>query len=114
VSALGEVGLRCGVETALFRVALARAFMGKYLNRVDRTVFFIFYEDVDFRSIEKHTSNILASRHSALMIQGYNSYKQLFKAFYTHSQYLNNQEEFLNLLEQLFLEPDLPMPKLKR
>lgn len=55
-------------------VAVAKAFLKKYLNRVDRSVFFVFYEDVDFRNIEKNTINILASQHAHLLRPAYLAY----------------------------------------
>lgn len=114
IISIGELVLSCGVKTKFFMVALARAFMGKYLNRVDRSVFFVFYEDVDFHNIEKRTSNLLASSQSSLLAHEYFSYSEIFKAFDTYSSFLEGREDFLTILEQLYLEPDLPMPKLKR
>jgi CRISPR/Cas system-associated endoribonuclease Cas2 len=58
-------------------VAVAKAFLKKYLNRVDRSVFFVFYEDLDFRHIEQNTINILASQHSHLLRPAYLAYRDI-------------------------------------
>jgi hypothetical protein len=36
--------------------------MKKYTNRVDRSLFFLFYEDPEFQSIEKNTISKLATQ----------------------------------------------------
>jgi hypothetical protein len=41
---IGEMGVR-GCSGLFFRVAMGRLLLARYLNRVDRGVFFVFYED---------------------------------------------------------------------
>lgn len=98
MTAMGELALRCGGRNKLFEVALAKSFMGKYLNRVDRSVFFVFYEDVDFHKIEKRTSHLLASSKPSLFAHHYLSYQNIFQAFNINSQFLEGQDDFLAIL----------------
>jgi hypothetical protein len=114
LTAMAEVDLAASLDSRLFKVATAKAFMGNYLNRVDRGVFFTFYDDQDFRCIEKNTINVLASHSYPFLVQAYQAYQTLFQAFSAHSSFLAAQPDFCSMLEQMFLEPDLPMPKFKR
>lgn len=59
---MAEIGLATILNSKLFKVAIVKAIMGKYLNKVDRSMFFLFYEDKDFLSIEKNTINSLANQ----------------------------------------------------
>lgn len=78
---LAELAICYKLTSQFFMVAVAKAFMKKYLNKVDRGIFFVFYEDLDFRNIEKNTINILASQHSHLLTPAYLNYKNILQAF---------------------------------
>ena len=64
---MADIALTANSNSKLFRVAIVKAIMGKYLNKVDRSVFFLFYEDQDFLSIEKNTINSLANQDLAFL-----------------------------------------------
>ena len=45
LSDMADIALATNLNSKLFKMAIAKAFLGKYLNRVDRGVFFMCYED---------------------------------------------------------------------
>ena len=69
-----EIAMEHHLNSNLFRVAIVKALMGKYLNKVDRSVFFLFYEDQDFLSIEKNTINTLAQQTTSFLGKIYQGY----------------------------------------
>ena len=111
---MAEVGLSSRSESVLFRVAIGKAFTAQYLNRVDRSVFFMFYEDQDFRFIEQNTLHRIVTTSYDFLNQAYRNYQSLFRPFRLLTPFLEAQQDFVTLMEQLFLEPDLPLPKFKR
>jgi len=40
---MAGIGLGANSNSKLFKVAIVKTIMGKYLNKVDRSVFFLFY-----------------------------------------------------------------------
>lgn len=53
--------------------------MSKYINRVDRSLFFLFYDEPDFQSIEKSTINVLAIRQYPFLEKSYHQYQDILK-----------------------------------
>lgn len=49
---VAELALLQGRPEPFFRLAAAHAFMHTYINRVDRSLFFLLYEDPQFLAIE--------------------------------------------------------------
>lgn len=63
LAVVAEVGLAGHRTQKFYRIAVAKMFMSCYLNRVDRSIFFLFYENPEFQNIEKITINALANNH---------------------------------------------------
>ena len=100
---MAEIGLVASSNSKLFKIAIVKAIMGKYLNKVDRSVFFLFYEDKDFLAIEKNTINSLANQDLGFLRQTYYGYHRLLEAFRDSTSFLNTQSQFQSLVESLFL-----------
>lgn len=65
-------------------------FMSSYLNRVDRSIFFLFYEEPDFQHIEKHTINALAYNNFQFLEKSYHSFQAVLQQFSAHTSYLQH------------------------
>lgn len=63
LTAVAEVGLVANKTHKFYRIAVARMFVNCYLNRVDRSNFFLFYEEPEFQNMEKTIINALAYNH---------------------------------------------------
>lgn len=55
-----DAALKANRSETFFRVAVAKHFVSSYLNRVDRSIFFLFYEETEFQAIERQSINTMA------------------------------------------------------
>lgn len=103
------MALRSGREDPLFRIATARVFLQKYVNRVDRGMFFYFYDEEEFRSIEQRTTTLLATNNYHFLYEAHAQFQQLLGRLREEAG-----AEVSEGLEQAFLEPELPLPTMAR
>ena len=86
-------------------------FLGQYLNRTDKSLYFPFYGEQQYKRIEIAQTAAITQQQSSLFLDYHRDYDAVFAQLCPS---LPAEAEELELLRNLLADPDLPLPKLKR
>ncbi len=98
LSAIAEVGLVGKKTEKFYRIAIAKMFTSCYLNKVDRSIFFLFYEEPEFQNIEKTTINALACNHFEFLEKSCYSFRTILQEWTIRTSFLEKHEELREII----------------
>lgn len=111
---IAESTLHLPSPPLFYQIAIAQHFLHQYINRVDRTNYYLFYDDPQFKKIEsQNTLSLIADNYHALQ-QHHRSFGALFESLEGELKGLELGREVGEIIRGIFLETDLSLPKMKR
>lgn len=114
VAVLAETARCMNRQEKFYKIIVAKHFMASFLNRVDRSIFFLFYEHPLFATIERASTNSLAANLHPFLLQAEIRFQAALDLLQTQIRFLTGQSELQALVERIFFDPELPLPRMKR
>ncbi len=86
-------------------------FLSHFINRTDKSLYFTFFAEPQYRAIEANQVAALAQQSEPIFLRLHQSCQAVLAML---RQRVPAAEEELDVLTNLVADPDLPLPKLKR
>jgi hypothetical protein len=86
-------------------------FISQYINKTDKSLYFAFYGEDEYRRIEISQIAAVAQEKSNIFLNYHHAYKTVVDMIQARVPVAGEELEVLN---NLLADPDLPLPKLKR